>query len=65
MEEAVTAARNQRASSGVDVLVEVLSRVLVRRALIERDVVAGEHEDAGTADHSAAVGSELEGRGKR
>ena len=65
MEEAVTAARNQRASSGVDVLAEVLSRVLVRRALIELEVVASEHEVAGTADHSAAVGSELEGRGKR
>ena len=35
----MTAARNQRASSGVDVLVEVLSRVLVRRALIELEVV--------------------------
>ena len=65
MEEAVTAARNQRASSGVDVLVEVLSRVLVRRALIELEVVASKHEDVGTADHSAAVGSELGGRVKR
>jgi len=65
MEEAVTAARNQRASSGVDVLVEVLSRVLVRRALIDLEVAASEHEDVGTADHSAAVGSELGGRVKR
>ena len=40
LDQAVTAARNQRASSGVDPLVEVLSRVLVRRALIELQVVA-------------------------